>query len=102
MRSVLCRFHPMGRCSLPGSLDYTVKLWDVETKENITTLEHPHGVESVSFSPDGTLLASGLFDHTVELWDIPPYIIRRTDVIGPSVTEAKRPQTGRRRSIQRD
>ena len=58
----------------------TVKLWDVETKQNIATLEGHLGLgASVSFSPDGTLLASTdiVFDEnddivssTIKLWDV--------------------------------
>ena len=55
-----------------GSDDGTVKLWDVKTHENITTLDaHESGISSVAFSPDGTLLASGSFDDiTAKLWDV--------------------------------
>ena len=60
MMSILCRFHPMEKPSLPAGDDRTVKLWDVATHTNIATLEgHTGGVSSVAFSPDGTTLASG-------------------------------------------
>ena len=53
-----------------GSLDGTVKLWDVATRRNIATLEaHTRPVFSVAFSPDGTVLASTA-DNAVKLWDV--------------------------------
>ena len=48
-----------------------VKLWDVRSRETITTLEgHTDSVISLSFSPDGALLASGSFDGPVRLWEV--------------------------------
>ena len=54
-----------------GSLDGTVKLWDVGNGQEVDTLEgHKGGISSVSFSRDGTILASGSSDRTVMLWDV--------------------------------
>ena len=71
-RSVLSvAFSPDGTLLASGALDGPVKLWDVEKKENITTLEgHTSFVNSVAFSPDGTTLVSGSNDGTVLLWDM--------------------------------
>ena len=53
-----------------GSSDSTVKLWNVESHENIATLEgHTRGVNSVAFSID-SILASGSSDGTVKLWNV--------------------------------
>ncbi|MDE0043505.1 MAG: leucine-rich repeat domain-containing protein, partial [Candidatus Poribacteria bacterium] len=53
------------------SQDSTVKLWDVATRQAITTFEGHLGlVWSVAYSPDGETLASGSFDGTVKLWDV--------------------------------
>ena len=64
-------FSSDGTTLASGSGDGTVKLWDVATGRNITTLDgHTDRVSSVSFSPDGTTLASGSWDKTVKLWDV--------------------------------
>ena len=64
-------FSPDGTLLASASLDNTIKLWDVATKENIASLEgHTDGVFSVAFSPDGTMLASGSLDGTLKLWDV--------------------------------
>ena len=45
-----------------GSLDGTVRLWDVATRRPNTTLDHGHRVTTVSFSPDGAALVFGAMD----------------------------------------
>ena len=58
-----------GSTLVSASLDGTVKLWDVETREDRTTLEHPQAA-SVAWSPGGATLASGSLDGTIRLWDL--------------------------------
>jgi WD40 repeat protein len=54
-----------------GSLDGTVKLWDVASGNELATLKgHKSWVNSVAFTADGTLLATGSSDGTVKLWDV--------------------------------
>jgi WD40 repeat protein len=61
---------PDGRRLATGSLDFTIKLWDTTTEEEVFTLRgHTSGVLRVAFSPDGRRLASGSIDHTVRVWD---------------------------------
>ncbi|MEM8723345.1 MAG: hypothetical protein AAGE84_29350, partial [Cyanobacteria bacterium P01_G01_bin.39] len=57
---------------ISGSLDNTVKLWDVEnTQKPIHTFNgHQSGVRSVDFSHDSKYLVSGSNDRTVKLWDV--------------------------------
>ncbi|EAU29371.1 conserved hypothetical protein [Aspergillus terreus NIH2624] len=53
-----------------GSIDKTVKLWDVITGSLLYTLEgHLDLIWAVEFSPDGRLLASGSNDGAIKLWD---------------------------------
>ena len=57
----------------------SVKLWDVETREQIGALQgHTGSVHSVAFSPDGASLASGSYDGTILLWDIASHLEPRT------------------------
>ncbi|TRV43164.1 MAG: WD40 repeat domain-containing protein [Microcystis panniformis Mp_MB_F_20051200_S6D] len=54
-----------------GSLDKTIKLWNVETGKEIRTLKgHDSYVWSVNFSPDGKTLVSGSGDNTIKLWNL--------------------------------
>jgi WD40 repeat protein len=67
--SVACSLD--GRSVLSGSLDDTLKLWDVATGNEIRTLAgHTNTVLSVAFSPDGKTALSGSADNTLKLWDV--------------------------------
>ncbi len=64
-------FSPYGRLLASGSVDRTIKIWDVSSRQLKRTLTgHENSVESVAFSPDGHLLASGSADKTIKLWDV--------------------------------
>ena len=52
-------FSPVGATLASGSVDGTVKLWDVATRTNVATIAgHEGEIVSIAFSPDGTTLAS--------------------------------------------
>lgn len=59
-----------GRTLATGSIDSTIRLWDMTTGKTITTLEpHAHYVIAVAFSPDDRTLATASVDSTIRLWD---------------------------------
>jgi len=69
IRSVV--FSPDGRRALSGSLNDTLRLWDVESgKELATGKGHAAAIWSVAFSPDGKRALSGSRDKTLKLWDV--------------------------------
>ena len=66
-------FSPDGKLLASGSSypDNDIKLWNVETKQEIATFTgHSDSIYSVAFSPDGTTLASGSRDNTIKLWNV--------------------------------
>jgi WD40 repeat protein len=63
-------FSPGAPLLATGSLDHTVKLWDVSGMQVVRTLEgHQEGVVTITFNHVGTMLASASEDGIVRLWD---------------------------------
>ena len=63
-------FSPNGKFLVSGSLDGTIKFWDVETGEILTNLKHDDEVESLSLSADGKILATGSWTGIIKLWNV--------------------------------
>jgi hypothetical protein len=64
-------FAPSGRLLASGSVDRTVRLWDVASGKELRKLEgHTFEVSTVVFSPDGRTLASASRDDSVRLWEV--------------------------------
>ncbi|MGE5660494.1 MAG: NB-ARC domain-containing protein [Actinomycetota bacterium] len=100
-----CLSHPhkaTGSLLASGSVDQTIRLWDIMTGECIRVLiGHSSSVWSVAFSPNGKMLASGSQDETIKLWDIesgecldsltPPRIYEGMKIAGVTgITEAQK------------
>jgi WD40 repeat protein len=64
-------FSPDGKTLASGGLDYSIRLWNVETGKKISTIQRDGGtIKSLSFSPNGKTLAFGGNDQTIKLWDV--------------------------------
>ncbi|OCR01371.1 hypothetical protein BCD67_23240 [Oscillatoriales cyanobacterium USR001] len=62
---------PDGQTLVSGSLDKTIKIWNLATGNLIRTLEgHSNSVFSVAISPDEQTLVSGSDDNTIKIWNL--------------------------------
>ncbi|MBD3884082.1 protein kinase [Phormidium tenue FACHB-886] len=60
-----------GRSILSGSVDLSLKRWDLATERCILSLKaHKGAVEAIAFHPEGTQVLSGSADQTIALWDV--------------------------------
>ena len=67
-------FSPNGELLASGGDDYRFKLWNIQNRQTIATLEHltdegRSQVKDVAFSPDGQLLATAGWE--AKLWSVP-------------------------------
>lgn len=63
-------FTPDGKKLVSGSADGTMRFWDLETGELMTTLKEYDPASPIAFSPDGQTFASGGANAKILLWDL--------------------------------
>jgi WD40 repeat protein len=64
-------FHPSGQYLASASEGGEVRLWDVETRQELLCLlGHTQPLRAVTFHPNGKLVASSSDDETVRLWAV--------------------------------
>ncbi|CAG8606725.1 16257_t:CDS:10, partial [Acaulospora colombiana] len=62
---------PDSRRIVSGSLDNTMRIWDIETGVAVgePLRGHADHIRSVAYSPSGRCIVSGSFDHSIRIWD---------------------------------
>lgn len=64
-------FHPRTATLVSGSLDDSIKIWDLQSGETVKTLHgHPRGVNDIRISTKGQVLVSCGDDDTVKVWNL--------------------------------
>ena len=72
-------FSPDGKLLATGSVDNTLRLWQVKQGQLLRTMQgHPFPVMVVAFSPDGATLATGSSDGLIRTWTISNGLLQRT------------------------
>lgn len=62
---------PDGKQAISGSKDKSLKIWSLETKQELLTLNgHTDWVSSVTISPDGKQAISSSKDGTLKIWNL--------------------------------
>jgi WD40 repeat protein len=60
-----------GKRAISGSIDKTLKVWDLTTgKEQFTLKGHTSSVKAVAVTADGKRAISGSYDKTLKVWDL--------------------------------
>jgi WD40 repeat protein len=80
---------PDGRRAISASRDRTLKVWDVESGQELRTLTgHTAGVTAVAVTPDGRQVISASEDKTLKVWDLESGQELRTLTLSTAKVEA--------------
>jgi Tol biopolymer transport system component len=63
-------FSPDGRCIATTKVDNSARVWDIDSRQELTRVTHDGPVTSVAFSPDGRVIATASEDRTARVWDV--------------------------------
>ncbi|OCQ99801.1 hypothetical protein BCD64_01570 [Nostoc sp. MBR 210] len=63
-------FSPNGQIIASGSVDKTIRLWNLHGQELKILEGHKDTITSLAFSPDGKTLASASEDGTIKIWNL--------------------------------
>ena len=62
---------PDGKTLVTGSIDKSIRVWDLNTTKVIRILQgHTEEITSLAFNKDGSLLASGSKDQNIRIWNL--------------------------------
>ncbi len=62
---------PDGKWVISASSDKTLKVWNLETGEELFSLTgHPFFITSVAVTPDGKRVISASYDQTLKVWGL--------------------------------
>ena len=64
------KLDPMGYLAATASGDFSVRVWDAITGQNLCQLPHKHIVKTVDFSPDSKFLATGGHEGLLRIYDL--------------------------------
>jgi len=76
---VACAISPDTRFIVSGSADFTARIWEVESGNEVATLAgHGGTVSKCSFSRDGSFLVTASADRTLKIWETATWSERKT------------------------